>query len=132
MDDKLGSHSFAAVVIDDDPVVRALIRAGLELVAGWRVTLQAAALPGIEAVAREGPDVVVVDYLLPDMDGLEVCRRLKADPATAGIPVVIVTGRTNLGADEVQAAGAEGVLFKPVDPKTLAGAIEELMGGPHG
>ena len=132
MDEKLGSHSFTAVVIDDDPVVRALVRAGLELVAGWRVILESAAVPGIERVGRESPDVVVVDYLLPEIDGLEVCRRLKADPATAGVPVVILTGRTTLGVDEVRAAGAEGILFKPVDPRTLAGAIEELIGGPHG
>jgi CheY-like chemotaxis protein len=129
MDEKRVSHSFAAVVIDDDPVVLALIRAGLELVAGWRVTTESAAVPGIESVGRESPDVVVVDYLLPEMDGLEVCRRLKADPVTAGIPVVILTGRTTIGADEVRSAGAEGIIFKPVDPRTLAGAIEEVIGG---
>ena len=129
MDKKPGSHSFTAVVIDDDAVVLALIRAGLELVAGWRVILEYAAVPGIERVGRESPDVVVVDYLLPEMDGLEVCRMLKSDPVTAGIPVVILTGRTTLRVDEAQAAGAEGVIFKPVDPRTLSGAIEEVIGG---
>ena len=132
MDEKRGSHSLTAVVIDDDPVVLALIRASLELVAGWRVIIEPAAVAGIESVVRESPDVVVVDYLLPEMDGLDVCRRLKADPATAGIPVVILTGRTTLGADEARAAGAEGVIFKHVDPRTLAGAIEEVIGGFRG
>ena len=132
MDEKLASHSFTAVVIDDDPVMRALIRAGLELVAGWRVILEPGGVPGIESVGRESPDVVVVDYLLPEMDGLEVCRRLKADPVTAGIPVVILTGRTTIGVDAVRAAGAEGVIFKPVDPRTLAVAIEEVIGGSPG
>ena len=129
MDAKLVSHRFTAVVIEDDPVVRALIRASLELVAGWRAILEPAAVPGIESVRRESPDVVVVDYLLPEMDGLEVCRRLKADPATAGIPVVILTGRTTLEVSEVRAAGAEGFLAKPFDPQTLAGAIMELLAG---
>ena len=90
MDEKLASHSFTAVVIDDDPVMRALIRAGLELVAGWRVILEPGAAPGIERVGRESPDVVVVDYLLPhDPHGRhhEVGhRRPRGAPSPHGAP----------------------------------------------
>ena len=81
------------------------------------------AATGAEALARahEGPDVVMLDIKLPDITGLEVCRRLKKDPATAGIPVLQMTA--TFGSSETQAAalegGADAYFSHPIEPIVL-------------
>jgi PAS domain S-box-containing protein len=89
------------------------------------------AATGSEALARahEGPDVVMLDIKLPDIPGLEVCRRLKKDPATAGIPVLQMTA--TFGSSEVQAAalegGADAYLTHPMEPIVLIATIRSLI-----
>jgi CheY-like chemotaxis protein len=74
------------------------------------------------------PDVVLVDVMMPEMDGYEVCRRLKADPATSRIPVVLLTARREMVQERVDSAGASGVLYKPFQPTELAQQIQDLCG----
>ena len=89
------------------------------------------AATGAEALARahEGPDVVMLDIKLPDITGLEVCRRLKRDPATAGIPVLQMTA--TFGSSEVQAAalegGADAYLTHPIEPIVLIATLRSLL-----
>ena len=64
--------------------------------------------------------------MMPEMDGYEVCRRLKADPATAGIPVVLLTARHDLDEHRIAETGAAGVLLKPFQPETLAQQVRDL------
>src|SRR5437016_2782689 len=76
---------------------------------------------GAEALRQMAarPDLVVLDVVLPDMDGREVCGRIKADPATAGTPVLMVSGRAVAAAEQARAVdgGADGYLTKPADPE---------------
>jgi CheY-like chemotaxis protein len=81
------------------------------------------------ARAREGWDAFLLDGMMPGVDGYEACRRLKADPATASIPVIFLTAKTSR--DEVAQAlalGATGSLAKPFDPMALAGDLRRLLG----
>ena len=111
---------FRALVIDDDRDLLSLIRRTLEFTAGWEVRTAPSGAAGLE-LAREAPaDVVVVDLMMPEMDGYEVCRRLKADPATAQLPIVFLTARRDLDEARIAGAGAAGVVFKPFDPGELA------------
>jgi DNA-binding response OmpR family regulator len=121
--------SFRVVLIDDDPDLLKLTRLTLELTPGWEVTQAADGAQGIDVARTVKPDVVVVDLMMPQMDGYEVCRRLKAEAETAGIPVVLMTARRELDEAKLQEVGAAGVVFKPFEPDELAPRVRELAGG---
>lgn len=115
------------LLADDDESIRMVARLGLTR-AGYDVTMVedgAAAL----AAARAGSfDLVVLDWMLPEMDGIDVCRALKADPATASIPIVFLTAASHEGAhDEARGAGAAGVIGKPFNPMTLGTEIRAIL-----
>jgi CheY-like chemotaxis protein len=84
---------------------------------------------GLEMVGREAPDVVLLDIMMPGMDGIETCRRLKADKNTQDIPVIFVTAKTaEECSEEAFAAGGSGFLSKPFDLDRLFETIEEVCG----
>lgn len=116
------------VVIDDDPDLRQLLKLTLEFTSGWRVDVAAGGEDGIALVKSVRPDAVVVDLMMPGMDGYEVSRRLTADPATATIPVVLLTARKEIDDQRMRDAGAAGVLFKPFELDDLAAQIAALCG----
>lgn len=122
------AHPFRALLVDDDPDLLALLRRTLEFTAGWQVFTATSGLDGL-ALARRltpPPQVILVDLMMPAMDGYELCRQLKADPATADVPVVVLTARREVEDARWRAAGAAGVLFKPFQPASLAQEIRAL------
>ncbi len=123
---------FRVVLIEDDPDLRKLVQATLQFTAGWEVSTAADGAEGIEAVRRLRPNAVVVDIMMPGMDGYEVCRRLNEHPDTAGIPLVLLTARKQVDDARVEAAGVAGVVFKPFEPDELASRIRELCPGGGG
>lgn len=118
--------SFRALIIDDDRDLVSLIRRTLEFTAGWEVHTALSGVAGIALALSAPPDVILVDLMMPEMDGYEVCRRLKADPATAAVPVVLLTARRDLDERLLAETGAAGVLFKPFQPQDLARQVREL------
>lgn len=122
------ADSLRVVLIDDDPDLRKLVQLTLEFTAGFEVMTAADGAQGIEAVRREKPDVAVVDVMMPEMDGYEVCRRLKGDSATSHVPVVFLTARKELNDQRAVEAGAHGVIVKPFEPDRLADQLRELCG----
>ena len=114
------------VVIDDDPDLRQLIKLTLEFTSGWRVDVAAGGEEGIALVRNVRPDAVVVDLMMPGMDGYEVSRRLTTDRATASIPIVLLTARKEIDDQRMRVAGAAGVLFKPFEPEQLGPRIAAL------
>ena len=123
---------FRVVLIDDDPDLRQLIKVTLEFTAGWEVATAGNGADGIELVRKLNPDAVVADVMMPGMDGYEVCHRLKQDPRSATIPVVLLTARKELDDALIESSGAAGVLFKPFEPDELAARILQLCGGTNG
>jgi len=117
-----------ALIIDDDPDLLLLVRRTLEFSAGWEVATAGSGAAGIELArnTRPPPQVIVVDVMMPGIDGYEVCRRLKRDPLTAGIPIVLFTARRDLNPRELAESGADGVVFKPFQPAELAQQVLEL------
>ena len=118
--------SFRALIIDDDPDLISLIRRTLEFTAGWEVQTALSGAAGIALARSAPPDVILVDVMMPEMDGYEVCRRLKADAATAAVPVVLLTARRDLDERLLAATGTAGVLFKPFQPQDLARQVRDL------
>ncbi|RME98325.1 MAG: response regulator, partial [Alphaproteobacteria bacterium] len=115
------------LVVDDIEANRRLLQAKLE--AQYFTVIQAENGPQALEVARsEQPDIILLDVMMPGMDGYEVCRRLKDDAATAYIPVVMVTALSD-AEDRVRGldAGAEDFLTKPVDDFALMSRVGALM-----
>jgi DNA-binding response OmpR family regulator len=119
------------VVIDDDRDLRHLIKLTMEFTAGWQVEVAGDGEAGIALTQRVRPDVVVADLMMPGMDGYEVCRRLRTDAATAGIPVILLTARKEIDEARLADAGAAGVLFKPFEPDELTTSILQYLGPPR-
>jgi ribonuclease P protein subunit RPR2 len=112
------------LLVDDDAGLRALLRTTFELV-DVEVEEAEDAAAARTAVAQRRPDVIVLDIAMPGMDGIELCHRLKSDPETAGIPVVLLSG-TEPGGRPVE---ADAFLTKPFSPLQLLAVAERLAGG---
>jgi putative two-component system response regulator len=113
------------LLVDDDERVRELLRTTFEL-ADVEVCEAADTRSAAQEIELDRPDAIVLDVAMPGESGLTLCRRLKDDPLTAEIPVVLLTG-SPLGA-EAAAAGADAFLTKPFSPLELLGLIERLPG----
>jgi CheY-like chemotaxis protein len=117
------------LIADDEPPVRKLIRVTLE---GEDFAILEAS-DGVEAltIARiELPTLLLLDVMMPGMDGVEVCRQLKADPDTKGIVVLLLTALTQKADRERGlAAGADGWFTKPFSPLALLRRVDEVRAG---
>ena len=116
-----------ALIVDDDPMITKLHSMILGK-AGYEIDTAATGQEGLDRAAATIPDVVLLDVMMPDLDGLEVTRRLKADPRTSAIPVVLVSART--ASEDVaagRAAGAADYVRKPFDPDDLVAALDRLV-----
>jgi len=114
------------VLIEDDADLRRVVQLTLQFGASWNVRTAPDGPAGIALVKQLRPDIVLVDLMMPGMDGYEVCRRLVSDATTARIPIVLLTARQNLDPERVRASGARGVITKPFDLDALAPAIVRL------
>ena len=115
-----------ALVIEDDPDQRRLLKRMLGA-SGWRVEAAPDGEAGLQLAVEHRPDVIVLDVMMPRLNGYQTCRRLKAEPATATIPIVIVTTKDQ-PADEFWAreVGADAFLAKPVDMRQLLELLDRL------
>jgi CheY-like chemotaxis protein len=114
--------------VDDEADIREIAQMSLELDPELEVLTCASGAEAIEQAAAWHPQLILLDVMMPGMDGPTVFARLREQEATAGIPVAFITARTQ--ASEVNgflAMGACGVLAKPFDPMTLAGRVRELI-----
>jgi CheY-like chemotaxis protein len=106
---------------DDEPDIRTILELALSLEPRIDAELFASGPALIERARAGGADAVLLDAMMPDVDGYETCRRLKADPATAHLPVVFLTARAQRGdQDSALEVGAIACLTKPFDPLTIA------------
>ncbi len=80
----------------------------------------------LKIAKKQSPDLILLDIRMPGMDGYEVCRALKADEATAGIPVIFLTGEADV-TSEVAAVGGVGYITKPIEPDALLARIEDCL-----
>ncbi len=115
------------LVIDDETDLIELVRYNLEK-EGFKVSAAPDGEVGLAAALREMPDVVVVDLMLPGIDGLEVCRALRANERTARIPVIMLTAK-NTESDRIVGLelGADDYVTKPFSPRELAARIKAVL-----
>jgi len=115
--------------IEDEPDMLAVMEPRLEQ-AGFKMISAPNGIQGLRAAIDEKPDLILLDILMPQMDGYETCERLKKDPQTKDIPVIIVTavGSKTLG-ENCKFVGANDFIRKPYNPEELIGKIKKLLGG---
>lgn len=115
------------VAVEDDPDIRAVIDLALGHVGGLAVTCCGCGHAALEAVPAVDPDLVLLDVMMPGMDGLETLTRLRLDPRNSQVPVVFMTARVQPHhRAEYMKRGALGVIAKPFDPLTLAQQLRLL------
>jgi len=116
------------LVVEDDVDIQKVIRMSLKLRGVSEVVLVESGTECIERLSGFTPDVILLDVMMPHVDGYETCWRLKQDPATRAIPVVFLTARVQKADRERgMKLGALGYLTKPFDPMTLHDQILELL-----
>lgn len=117
------------LVAEDVAPLRAQIAALLQA-AGWRVDEAGDGPWALRQALQEPPDVLVLDIGLPGLDGLALCRAIRADPALAGMPVIAVTAQAmKTDQQRMRDAGFDAIVTKPLDLPRLMAEIERLLGG---
>lgn len=114
-------------VIEDETDILELIRIKLKA-AGFSSRGFESALPVLQLLKQESPDLIILDLMLPDLDGMEFCRRLKSDPGTQKIPILMLTARAEIS-DRVQGLeyGADDYLTKPFDAAELIARTRAIL-----
>jgi CheY-like chemotaxis protein len=115
------------VVCDDDSVIRYLLEVVLGKRGGHDVTaIEEASRVSAEVAARQ-PDLVLLDFMMPGLSGLDVAAELAADPTTAEVPIVFLTGRSDIADETFEDLNVVGVIEKPFDTSTLATRLQEMI-----
>ena len=116
------------LVVEDDRDIALSLRLKLERDGGFAVATAEDGATGLRLAQEQPPDLVLLDVNLPGMDGFEVCRRLRREPATAGIPVIMVTARID-EADRVAGLelGADDYITKPFSPKEALARVRAVL-----
>ncbi len=117
--------------MDDNKVIRQLIRVNLEL-EGIEVVTAADGAECLEVVHQVRPDLVTLDVVMPRLDGLRAAGRLRSDPRTRDIPLVIVSACSQYEVDSGLDVGVDAFLAKPFDPRELVRLVRELIVDPLG
>ena len=116
------------LAIDDDDGVREIIQFSLEAAAGWEVLTAASGREGLEAAVAERPDAILLDVMMPDLDGPETFRQLQANAETHNIPTILLTAKAMMSErQQFMDLGVTGVIAKPFQPHDLVNQIREIL-----
>jgi len=117
------------LLVDDEDDIREVAGMSLETVAGWTVLAASSGREGIKIAAEQQPDAILLDVMMPDMDGPTTFQNLQNNDKTKAIPVIFLTAKAQMREQRgFRELGAQGVISKPFDPLTLADQISEFLG----
>ena len=120
------------LLADDEPDIRAIVKIALETVGGYDVRVCATGEEAVREAVAYRPDLVLLDVMMPDMDGAAALEKIHADPLTSATPVVFLTARQQEAEImRLRQAGAVWVLAKPFDPMELPGTVTEIWNRVH-
>ena len=121
--------SHKILIIDDEEDIREVAALSLETVAGWNVISANSGAQGLARAIEHQPDAILLDVMMPGMDGPTTFRELRKNPVTAAIPVLLLTAKVQ-ASDQRRFAdlGVQAILFKPFDPLTLSQQIATALG----
>jgi CheY-like chemotaxis protein len=118
------------LIVDDEDAIREIARLAMEEVGGHVVTTASSGVEALDRATADPPDAVLLDVMMPGLDGPGTVSRLRADPRTRDVDVILLTAKVQ--PSEVarfhQLAGVVGVIAKPFDPMTLPAQVAEILG----
>jgi two-component system, OmpR family, response regulator len=121
------------LLVEDDPDIQVVARMSLKMSGIAKITVVSNGEECLAKVAEVKPDLILLDVMMPKMDGYETCKRLKADPETQSIPVIFLTAKAQqFEVSHGLKMGAAGYLIKPFNPSTLHDEILSLLSHAHG
>jgi CheY-like chemotaxis protein len=119
--------SWSVLIVDDEPMTQDLLRLMLEP-AGFRVSGVLDGLEALDKVKEVQPDVMILDVMMPYMDGISVCKTIRNDVETADLPILMLSGKTHLNAvEEGLEAGANRYLAKPMSRTDLIQSLRDVL-----
>ena len=117
------------LVVDDDEMLREVAKVSLEMVGGWEVLTAESGAEARRLALLERPDALLLDVMMPGMDGPSTVLALQADPLTRDIPVIFLTAKVSAdGNSQWDHLGLSGVIAKPFDPMILPAEVARLLG----
>lgn len=117
------------LVVDDEETIREVVRTALEALAGWKVEATSNGAQAVELCSADPPDAVLLDVMMPMMDGPTTFARLQDDPRTRSVPVILLTAKVQPAEQRrYEDLAVAGVLTKPFDPLALPDRIAALLG----
>lgn len=121
--------SRCVLVVDDEDDIRTVVTVALRAVAKWEVLTASSGSEAIEIAARERPDAILLDVMMPSMDGPATVARLRENDATKQTPVILLTAKQQAGDRErFERYDVAGIIAKPFDPMTLASEVSRILG----
>ncbi|HBB35360.1 MAG TPA: two-component system response regulator [Cyanobacteria bacterium UBA8803] len=117
------------LIVDDEYDIRAVVELALKTVAGWEVSTAGSGIEGLAKAVAEQPDAILLDVMMPDMDGIATFQALQANPSTESIPVILLTAKVQ-APDQRRFAelGVAGLITKPFKAMKLPSQIAEVLG----
>jgi two-component system, OmpR family, alkaline phosphatase synthesis response regulator PhoP len=117
------------LIVDDEFDIRAVAQLTLEAVGGWQVSIATCGIEGVSKAVDEQPDVILLDVMMPDMDGIETFKALQANPTTQSIPVILMTAKVQAAEQRRFAElGVAGIIAKPFKAMKLPDQIAKTLG----
>jgi CheY-like chemotaxis protein len=117
------------LLIDDEDGIREVAKLSLEMVGGWEVLEARSGAEGLARAQAETPDAILLDVMMPEMDGPTTFRKLQEDPVTQNIPVILMTARVQAAdRQRFKNLGVTSVIAKPFDPMQLPSQVSAALG----
>jgi CheY-like chemotaxis protein len=125
-----GTMAHTVLLVDDDPQLTHVVSMFFEI-EGYAVLVARGGRQALDILTQTRPDIVLLDLMMPDVDGLEVCRQIRADPRMKDLPVAVFTA-AEMRQEELMGAGADSFIVKPYSLDGLKKVVEELIASPAG
>lgn len=116
------------LIVDDEDHIREIASVTLELTHGWKIITASSGAGALTAAASKQPDAILLDVMMPEMDGPTTLRQLRADARTRSIPVIFLTAKVQAtDKKKLTQLGADGIIAKPFDPMTLGDEVAAAL-----
>ncbi|MEM0981354.1 MAG: response regulator [Cyanobacteria bacterium P01_H01_bin.58] len=116
------------LIVDDEESIQKVVKLSLEMEANWETITASSGQEGIHQAERHQPDAILLDVMMPEIDGIATFEALHDNPETQSIPVILLTAKTRTAEKRLfQKIGVAGVITKPFNPLTLASQVAKLL-----
>ena len=124
----MNNNNKCILLIDDEETIQEVVQVGIEIEVGWQVLIASSGMEGITLAKDQQPDAILLDVMMPDMDGISTLLKLKANSLTKSIPVILLTAKTQAtDKKQFQNLGVVGIITKPFNSMTLASRIAKIL-----